>query len=683
MAQQISFGAYPTVLTIRLHHTKTSFAATFKRKMSPDRTQKMGCSCSRLSRLWIGSDRLEDPSSRKHLLPETPHKTTVLTFIFQSEANAQEATGICSSAQKSSDSEPFRSRMLKMLTALAAVCEAEHLSGQSKTRPTLRSLLRPFRTGNLDRKSVSEEVRAKMLSPLTPSALQGQGLGYIYILRSQMDLSTVSVLKIGFSKYHPEHRAHELASCIPVTEVVAHTPLLPHAMRVEALIHAELTAKRKVLACGQCGQDHREWFEISHAESREVVIRWSKWILGQPYLEGNLSDEWRAYLREQDFSTADPETTISRQWMEILNNFPRTVADVSQQTQLATYVNTCYFEDVGHRALGLKNGQGASIREAFQRGTDGGPLDINDFMMAPADFDSFSSKFPAVFDVGTGADCDQESLDAREAQLFKEMERLRNLQTGSKSVGDPVLGKTESPMGDATLLPVVSLEAVRQMDAPARSWFGYTPTHEGFQLLQEAYQRGEWIGNCPQFKLPKAFRKANKSKLSGGSDAKMKEGHHSSSMQLPHGQNQPNKDGRPQKSTGDTPNGSRRDTVRFVRSKDSDTWEFSSVLDDDFIKRTKEVMEVMKTPLGRALVEKEAQRTFRHFGLNFSGRYDTGTPSDSSDSDPDEMDIDQMEIDELEEAMPGARTSATEWLGEESLGLNISKGQAKRWLDLF
>ncbi|KAI8716750.1 hypothetical protein NCS52_00969400 [Fusarium sp. LHS14.1] len=257
---QISSIDFPTDLTIRLHHTKSSFTATFKMRLSPGKI----------------------------------HKTK------------------------------------------SAVCEAEHLSGRSKPQPTIRTPLRPFRKNNLDRKSVSEEVRAKMLSPLTPSALQGQGLGHIYILRSPMDLSTVSVLKTGFSKYHPEHRAHELASCIPVTEVVAHTPLLPHAMRVEALIHTELADKRKILACGQCGHDHREWFEISHAESREVVVKWSRWILCEPHLKGNLSDEWWAYLQEKDFSTADPETTISRQWMEILKNFPRTVSDISQQTQLAT-----------------------------------------------------------------------------------------------------------------------------------------------------------------------------------------------------------------------------------------------------------------------------------------------------------------------------------------------------------
>jgi hypothetical protein len=34
-----------------------------------------------------------------------------------------------------------------------------------------------------------------------------------------------------------------------------------------------------------------------------------------------------------------------------------------------------------------------------------------------------------------------------------------------------------------------------------------------FQMLQEAYQRGEWVGDVPQFKLPKAFRKADLAKL--------------------------------------------------------------------------------------------------------------------------------------------------------------------------
>ncbi|KAJ4188974.1 hypothetical protein NW755_006476 [Fusarium falciforme] len=100
----------------------------------------------------------------------------------------------------------------------------------------------------------------------------------------------------------------------------------------------------------------------------------------------------------------------------------------------------------------------------------------------------------------------------------------------------------------------------------------------------------------------------------------------------------------------------------------------------------------MKTPLGRALVEKEAQRTFRHYGLNFSGKYEAETSSNSSDSDPDEMDIDQMDIDELEEVQPGAKgptsgeplkdptSQQKEW---PKIRLNFSKGQAKRWLDLF
>lgn len=63
-----------------------------------------------------------------------------------------------------------------------------------------------------------------------------------------MDLSTVSVLKIGIFGCHPKHLAHEFASCISLTEMVTHTLLLPHAMHVEVLVHAEVVARQKILA---------------------------------------------------------------------------------------------------------------------------------------------------------------------------------------------------------------------------------------------------------------------------------------------------------------------------------------------------------------------------------------------------------------------------------------------------
>ncbi|MCJ1248127.1 hypothetical protein MMC30_005342 [Trapelia coarctata] len=60
---------------------------------------------------------------------------------------------------------------------------------------------------------------------------------------------------------------------------------VPHAHRVERLIHLELADKRVKRLCAGCGKEHREWFEVS--ADREgvrgvdgVVRRWVGWAEG-------------------------------------------------------------------------------------------------------------------------------------------------------------------------------------------------------------------------------------------------------------------------------------------------------------------------------------------------------------------------------------------------------------------
>jgi len=57
---------------------------------------------------------------------------------------------------------------------------------------------------------------------------------------------------------------------------------VPHAMRVERLIHLELGEQRVVKKCEACGKDHREWFEVEASKEGvrkvdEVVKRWVDW----------------------------------------------------------------------------------------------------------------------------------------------------------------------------------------------------------------------------------------------------------------------------------------------------------------------------------------------------------------------------------------------------------------------
>lgn len=699
VAELAASSSSPNILTLRIHHEKTSFTATLKMLLTANSTHEAKCACSRIRRIWLGAD---DPDNTV-LMPETPQNTTILRFVFRSAANTEKARHLCASSQKPFGTAPFRKRMHELMVALAALCEAEHRSDHTKSRSFAGSALLPFRTNDLGRNAVSEELRAKMLTPLAVSEVQGHGMGYVYILRSQLDCSTVSVLKIGFSKYHPEHRAQELASCLSRPEVVAHTPRMPHGKRIESLIHTELVAKRKVQECGQCGQEHGEWFTISHAESREIVIRWSKWVFQQPYLDGKLSDRWQAYLRKQDFASASPEATMAELWRSILDGFPRQDTDPAPEKQPAYYLNACYFQDLGQRVVGPLKGNFTSLYDALRDLGGGQPPETRDYMSALDDFIS------SDFDVGTNSGVKPRSgsklgflarlhdFNAWKEELRQKKEDMKSLKTGSFSVSHPELGITESPLGDATLLPVLSLKALKWVDASAANWIGYNPTHQGFQFLQEAYQRGEWAGDIPQFKLPRAFR--NITKLPTGAAANT-----NSDIEPPNrtrptsSRDRPGNSANAQTDTGSPSSKPGGTTARFIRSEGGGKWEFRTEVNDDVIKQANEMCELVKFPLGRALLEKEFAKSFRRLGLDVTGGYATGALSPSSESgESSESDDDKMSIDEPEYMQPEANMREAGSTGKEpasvststpqsdmsssSSGLTVSKATAKRWLE--
>ncbi|KAL8881603.1 MAG: hypothetical protein Q9192_007763, partial [Flavoplaca navasiana] len=57
---------------------------------------------------------------------------------------------------------------------------------------------------------------------------------------------------------------------------------VPHAHKVERLIHIELADKRVKRNCETCRKEHREWFEVKGDREGvkavdEVVRRWVRW----------------------------------------------------------------------------------------------------------------------------------------------------------------------------------------------------------------------------------------------------------------------------------------------------------------------------------------------------------------------------------------------------------------------
>ena len=721
--------SHPSVLTVRIYHENASFSAKSTTQLTARGTDEIRCTCSRIPRLWIGADV---GSQLRVPVPETPHRTTVLRFVFHTVTNREKANDLCVRSRESPSSEPFRQRMRKLLTDLTAICEAEHPMDQSEPRSIAGPIpLSPFRTDNLDRNTVSEELRAKILSPLAASEVQGQGMGYVYIMRSNFDMDTFSVLKIGFSKYHPEHRAHELASCLSAPEVVAHTPLIPHAKRVESLIHTELVAKRKVRACGQCGSDHREWFAISHAESREIVIRWSRWILRQPYIDGKLSEEWQSYLQRQDFASANPEATMAELWGDILDGFPRQNSAPSPEDQLAAYLNACYWESVTRRVAGSLKGSFTNLQNELRdcRRSDR-PLKIHDCFTAMETFIStdlnpehevtpnlirelehYAQLHP---DRSTGKPRSVGSLlheyQACTAEIRKQMETTRNLTTGGFSVSDPAQGITESPLGDATLLPVVSLRAVQRLDGPARTWIGYNPTHEGFQMLQEAYQRGEWRGDMPQFKLPRGLRNMKAGTAQTGHQTTTQAAAADTNMKGTDSDDTPTSSGKPRR-TKNKKAKAREMKVEVTTGPNGDVEQlaFGRVLDDDMIREMEQMQKIMEFPLGMALLQKEMARQFRKFGVHVDGSYEAMSSSEEEEeedgvSEGGDDDDGMMDVDEPEEGCQKAPKCASSSVSKDddmrrvvadllalnrqqratpdaSEGPGFTKSRAKQWLE--
>ena len=83
---------------------------------------------------------------------------------------------------------------------------------------------------------------------------------------------------IRYYPYIPSSSGAETASSSPVK--------VPHAHKVERLIHLELGDKRVKRGCEACGKEHREWFEIEASrkglsEVDGVVRRWVEWARAQ------------------------------------------------------------------------------------------------------------------------------------------------------------------------------------------------------------------------------------------------------------------------------------------------------------------------------------------------------------------------------------------------------------------
>jgi hypothetical protein len=472
-----------------------------------------------------------------HVAPARIANTDVqrLRFILEKDGHVRKAQSAIQKAQKQvlaaqETAVDFDNLIGELSTLLARWCTGR--TAQNTRWDAGNTEMRPFRVSTLAPSAHRDHVLDKVRDHLTANEIKDNGLGYIYILRSH-NPTTQAELKIGFSRFHPQHRSQELARCLIRPEVVAHTQLLPFAMRVEALVHAELENCRKIQWCAWCHRNHQEWFTIAIDRARRTVARWSKFILLRPYIAGKLRDDVSNHFEHSEATNVSSEVLDPDScWDKAVNSFPVDESRYSRVQQIGTYLNAIWMyrniQDWTDSAPAWKNVPAPPSFDAFYDGyfcSD----EANEVRKAMSNLD-FETLRSIYFDennpssiptsnvlrtvlFGENAAQTARHFDfgyhflpntvTKTQRLTEEVIRilghLNTTTTGARSVINPSPGTEDSPIGNATMIPVLELLDLQNVSNPVQTWIGYDRTNMGFQLIQEAYRRGEW-GDFPRFK---------------------------------------------------------------------------------------------------------------------------------------------------------------------------------------
>ncbi|KAK2603988.1 hypothetical protein QQS21_003824 [Conoideocrella luteorostrata] len=159
--------------------------------------------------------------------------------------------------------------------------EAEDLTPNQSIRSVAEELL------NTDSKKSKNEVNS----------------GYVYVFKVP---GNERFVKIGFTTREGDTRHEEWKKDCNREPIAIYpaTKLVPHAHRVERLVHAELMEHRVRIYCERCRKQHIEWFEVSASMAIASVEKWSLWMAGRPYEEvARESSEW--HLNETEKKRLD------------------------------------------------------------------------------------------------------------------------------------------------------------------------------------------------------------------------------------------------------------------------------------------------------------------------------------------------------------------------------------------
>ncbi|KID88172.1 DNA-binding protein [Metarhizium guizhouense ARSEF 977] len=128
--------------------------------------------------------------------------------------------------------------------------------------------------------------------------------GHVYVFKVP---GNEGFVKIGFTTREGDdrHKEWEKDCNRKPTAIYLPAKVVPHAHRIERLVHAELMEHRVRIYCKRCQKQHIEWFEVSATMAIASVKKWSLWMAGGPYEEGVTQDDSEWHLKETEKKRLD------------------------------------------------------------------------------------------------------------------------------------------------------------------------------------------------------------------------------------------------------------------------------------------------------------------------------------------------------------------------------------------
>ena len=217
------------------------------------------------------------------------------SFINIASSAENVAVPLCSTSTRSPTADAFEYEPIQMQTRHKLRSREVNVPVKFNPITHAGSEFRPHKPNS----SRADSVFSKMQANLRNRDLE---TGSIYIFDRA---SSPGHVKIGWTSVSVAGRLQKWSECGYTPNLILSVDRIPHAQRVETLVHHELIKQwRRERSCKGigCGKQHQEWFETSKERAMHVLRSWADFMReAQPYdLLGELKDPIRAIIQSMD-----------------------------------------------------------------------------------------------------------------------------------------------------------------------------------------------------------------------------------------------------------------------------------------------------------------------------------------------------------------------------------------------